>query len=272
MKVHMKFNISQIVDQHAEEASFLWILRDAAVRAPHYDLKDLAHLDDRLDAHLDGLRIAGEAGWAACDEQLQFQEPGEVFAAAVLALESGEAARIRSVYEVVGAAPETQRGLVSAFGWVDRAWWRGEVRDLLVAESPFWRRLGLATATQRVDPGRHLTDALEASDPRLRETPQLLGLGFGIEPAHVETEDQPLRADGLAAAIRAALTEAGTTLAATDFRIVDVSGEQYGFKEATLALIRLLRVRKAEYDIWHPVDCIGEAGAAILSYQPVRAS
>ncbi|PMR67011.1 TIGR02270 family protein [Halomonas heilongjiangensis] len=168
MNLHV---IEGVVDQHAEEAAFLWLLRDEAVVAPHYSLLDLTRLDNRVEAHLDGLRIAGDAGWAACDEQLQYQEPGEVFGAAVLALESGEAARIRSVYEVVGSAPESQRGLVSAFGWVDRAWWRGEVRDLLVAEAPFWRRLGLAAAaTQRVDPGRPLLDALEASDPSLRET------------------------------------------------------------------------------------------------------
>ena len=49
-----------------------------------------------------------------------------------------------------------------------------------------------------------------------------------------------------------------------DFRITDISGEQYGFKEASLALSRLLRVRKEEFDIWHPADCIGEVGAAAL--------
>ena len=171
MDTRMPATILQVVDQHAEEAAFLWLLRDGAVVAPHYSLVDLAKLDNRVDAHLDGLRIAGEAGWAACSEQLEYREPGEVFAAGVLALESGEAARLRRVYEVVGSAPETQRGLVSAFGWVERAWWRGEVRDLLAAESPFWRRLGLAAAaTQRVDPGRSLLDALEAGDPALRGT------------------------------------------------------------------------------------------------------
>lgn len=162
---------ANVVDNLLEDGSFLWFLRELAVSAPHYLLRDLAHLDSRVEAHLDGLRIAGEAGWTVCEEQLQYQEPGEVFAAAVLALESGEAARLRRVYEVVGSAPETQRGLVSAFGWVDRAWWRGEVRDLLVADSPFWRRLGLAAAaTQRVDPGRSLLDVLEAGDPALRAT------------------------------------------------------------------------------------------------------
>lgn len=88
-----------------------------------------------------------------------------------------------------------------------------------------------------------------------------LGLGFGVEPATVES-DRPLRADGLVEAIRNALRDGGTTIDSLDFRISDVSGEQYGFKEAALALARLLRIRKAEFDIWHPADCIGEVGAA----------
>lgn len=54
--------IIDIVSQHAEEAAFLWLLRDRAVYAPHYSLADLSELDDRVEAHLDGLRIAGDAG------------------------------------------------------------------------------------------------------------------------------------------------------------------------------------------------------------------
>ena len=73
--------LTHIIEQHAEEASFLWILRDNAVRAPHYDLEDLAELDGRIEAHLDGLRIAGEEGWNAAKEQLRWKEAGEIFAA-----------------------------------------------------------------------------------------------------------------------------------------------------------------------------------------------
>ncbi|RLW68954.1 MAG: hypothetical protein B6D71_12070 [gamma proteobacterium symbiont of Stewartia floridana] len=47
-----------------------------------------------------------------------------------------------------------------------------------------------------------------------------------------------------------------------DFRITDISGEQYYFKEASLAQSRTLRSRKEKFDIWHPADCIGEVGAA----------
>lgn len=97
------------------------------------------------------------------------------------------------------------------------------------------------------------------------EQPQLLcvGLGFGVEKAHVEADDLPLRAEGLTQAVRAALGEAGCGLEAFDYRLTDISGEQYYFKEASLALSRSLRVRKEEFPLQHPADCIGEVGAAI---------
>ncbi len=89
-----------------------------------------------------------------------------------------------------------------------------------------------------------------------------LGLGSSVESATLESEE-PLRGEGLTQAISHALADAGCDLGSVDFRITDNSGEQYYFKEATLALSRILRVRKDEFDIWHPADCIGEVGAAI---------
>jgi 3-oxoacyl-[acyl-carrier-protein] synthase-1 len=88
------------------------------------------------------------------------------------------------------------------------------------------------------------------------------GLGFGVERSTIHSEE-PFRAEGLTLAIKAALQDAGCQMHDVDFRITDNSGERYYFKEATLALSRTLRRRKAEFDIWHPADCIGEVGAAI---------
>lgn len=87
------------------------------------------------------------------------------------------------------------------------------------------------------------------------------GIGSGTEKAHINS-GEPLRADGLASAIKAALADAGCELHNVDYRITDISGEQYYFKEAALALARILRQRKEEFDIWHPAECIGEVGAA----------
>lgn len=86
------------------------------------------------------------------------------------------------------------------------------------------------------------------------------GIGFGIEPAPIGS-GEPLRADGLTQAIKACLADAGCQMHDLDFRITDVSGEQYYFKEAALALSRTLRQRKEEFDIWHPAECTGETGA-----------
>lgn len=94
-------------------------------------------------------------------------------------------------------------------------------------------------------------------------TIQCLGIGQGQEQATVLSE-QPLKADGLVAAIKAALADADCSMGDLDFRIADVSGEQYGFKEASLALTRTLRKRKEHFYIWHPADCVGEVGAAIM--------
>ncbi|GMV49639.1 MAG: hypothetical protein DYH04_11550 [Nitrospira sp. NTP2] len=66
----MKGIIGGIIHQHAEEVAVLWLLRSNAIHAPHYALKDLAKVDERIEAHLNGLRIAGDAGWEICKVEL----------------------------------------------------------------------------------------------------------------------------------------------------------------------------------------------------------
>ena len=98
---------------------------------------------------------------------------------------------------------------------------------------------------------------------RPTRAPQLLctAIGFGMETATIGSEE-PLRADGLVAAFRAALGQAGCGLHDFDLRLTDVSGEQYYMKEAALAMSRVMRQRKDELDIWHAAECTGEIGAA----------
>lgn len=104
--------------------------------------------------------------------------------------------------------------------------------------------------------GAALLLGLPGPQPELHCT----GLGFAVEAAHIDS-GEPLRGDGLANAFRHALADAGRELHEMDFRITDVSGEQYYFKEAALALSRTLRVRKEAFDIWHPAESTGETGA-----------
>lgn len=89
------------------------------------------------------------------------------------------------------------------------------------------------------------------------------GFGFAMEEATVESEE-PLRGDGMVTALKQALAAARLTMAQIGYRIADLSGEQYAFKEADLAVSRILRGRHEFQDLWHPADCIGETGAAAV--------
>ena len=162
--------IENIVEQHAEEAAFLWLLRDAAVQAPHYSLQDLADLDERVEAHIDGLRIAGDVGWSICADALaQQEEPGEVFASAVLAFESGQDQRIKMVLEVAATKPELSQGLISALGWLRFDQVKGHIDQLLRSSAPELRRIGVAaSAVHRQYPGSVLIDALNDDDTFLK--------------------------------------------------------------------------------------------------------
>ncbi len=167
--------VETVIFQHADEAAFIWNRRAQAVSAATYRLDDLDALDTRLDANIDGLRIAGDDGWRMAVEQLSWQEGGEVFTAAVLALESGRAEKIEPVLEAALAdydgvsTSDAFRGLVSAFGWVSFERVRHRLEAHLASDSPQLRTIGIAgSAIHRQNPGLHLKNAIESSDPILR--------------------------------------------------------------------------------------------------------
>jgi len=95
--------------------------------------------------------------------------------------------------------------------------------------------------------------------PRLR----FIGAGYGTEPAPLGS-DKPFRADGMVEALRKAFEGAERGYEHVDYRMTDLSGEQFYFKEAALAMTRTMRVRKENFFIWHPADCVGQVGAAIV--------
>jgi 3-oxoacyl-[acyl-carrier-protein] synthase I len=89
----------------------------------------------------------------------------------------------------------------------------------------------------------------------------IVGIGYGREHAPV-LSDEPLLGLGLTHAVREALAEAKVKMDDISFRICDVTGESYGFKEQSLMLARLLRVHKEQFPTWHYADSIGDIGAA----------
>jgi uncharacterized protein (TIGR02270 family) len=159
----------EVVTQHAEDAAFLWFSRDRAVRAPHYYLKDLMRLDERVEANLDGLRVAGQTGWELAAKAMAQKMPGEVFAATVLAFGSGSAQRIDSVLDASFADPSLMRPLISALGWIRFEDAKPTLESLICSERAELRGTAIAGyAAHRRDPGEPLYHAVSDPNPALQ--------------------------------------------------------------------------------------------------------
>jgi uncharacterized protein (TIGR02270 family) len=161
--------VPKLVAEHAEEAAFLWAVRRAAVDDPAYSLRSLTRVDDRLEAHVDGLRIAGPAGWQIARTHVESGEAAELFPLAVLAFDSGDRERMRDALAVGCASAANRDAVVSALGWLhhDRvATW---ISRLLAAQAPVHRTIGVAAcAIRRDDPGAALDRAVDDADLALR--------------------------------------------------------------------------------------------------------
>lgn len=94
---------------------------------------------------------------------------------------------------------------------------------------------------------------------------RLTGVGLARERAAIyNREDAPLRGDGMTAAYRAALDQTGIDLGRVGYRIADLIGEQYWFKQSALASLRLTRARDGFQDLWSPGESLGNVGAAVV--------
>jgi len=175
--------------------------------------------------------------------------------------------------EYSGIVAEGRTGVAVALERARRLLFERSFPDVLIAASDSLlvgatladllsrRRLLTPRNSNGFVPGEAAGAILVSRDPGPGPHLRCTGLGFAREAASVDAEE-PLRGDGLTQAIKLALADAGCEMHDLDFRITDNSGEQYYFKEASLALSRTLRRRKERFDIWHPAECVGEVGAA----------
>jgi uncharacterized protein (TIGR02270 family) len=130
--------LRDILEEHLEEADFLYAQRRNALADDDYDLADLAGLEERLLAHVDGLVIAGGEAWDMLEGMLTGGDEGEAFTAALVALASGDSQRRSALLkDFAQADDETLDGLKAAFclsGLGDLA---ESLRDLVAeAETP----------------------------------------------------------------------------------------------------------------------------------------
>jgi uncharacterized protein (TIGR02270 family) len=109
-----------ISEQFVVDASFLWLLRTNSVNQPHYYLEDLAKLEQRIDANLDGLMCNFELAWEICLSELDFEQAGEAFTAAIIAFRSRDVNKIKKVIDHAFCNNETFKGVISAMAWLPK--------------------------------------------------------------------------------------------------------------------------------------------------------
>jgi uncharacterized protein (TIGR02270 family) len=169
----------EIVDQHLENAVSLWLMRDKAVGASSFRLADIVSLDERIEANIDGLRIAETNGWSASPDELDADGAGGYFVAGILAVESGNpdcfdqiieqayASAAKTASEPYHPAYDPWRGLVSALAWAERAHASAAIERLLDAPRPRTRWLGVAACSARRWVGQPRLEAALADQEQL---------------------------------------------------------------------------------------------------------
>ena len=151
----------------------------------------------------------------------------------------------------------------------------GEAEYVMIAGVDSY--LSAATITQFVDDNRLLTADNpngfipgEAAAALLCGKPgsgglALHGIGLSRETAYIyNPADLPLRGDGMTNAYRQALDQTRMEKNRLNFRIADLVGEQYWFKQSALAQMRVVRGHHEFQDIWSPGESLGNIGAAVV--------
>jgi uncharacterized protein (TIGR02270 family) len=102
-------SMPDIIEEHLSELGFLWEQRERGIVAPDWTVKDLATIEERAEAHLDGLRIAGAHAVALARPALAAKETGLAAAAAFVMLAFGRVELEHEVLQALATAPPKAR-------------------------------------------------------------------------------------------------------------------------------------------------------------------
>ncbi|HEX5576515.1 MAG TPA: hypothetical protein VFX42_11615, partial [Gemmatimonadales bacterium] len=202
--------IPELVEHHYEELQFLWGQRESALRSPKYTMRELSALEQRIDAHVQGLLVAGVDLIHIVEQGLTSDDAATSFAAAyaLLRLEN-ETATLAVIQAFSGAQGKQMYGLRQALSLARM--------EQLLPSLPF---LFFSSATPTVaaaadvlachgalpPPGLTIDTLLQDEDPGVRETAWrvVANSGLSVDPklyaAAMRDEAPAVRRAGLVAA------------------------------------------------------------------------
>lgn len=230
-----------VVEEHLDEAEFLWGVWRHSLVAPDYTLDEVADgPEERLFAHLEGLAVGGPvvAGRLLLPA-LASDEPARVSAAALALLQGPRREEaLAAIVEVLRARPQQRAPLVRALACVDPAMTGPRLRELLadydevvmaaaaevlaLHHAPLGDALGLLLASDDAatramalravadepDPGRFVravTAGLQELGPSVLDAAIDAGVRMGLAPAWARARERMREVDGGAAMLLLAL-------------------------------------------------------------------
>lgn len=221
-----------VVEEHLDEAEFLWGMWEHCLVAPNYTLDEVAAgPEERLLAHIDGLVVNGPlVVRRLLIPALEDDEPGRVSAAATaLLLGPASAAGLETVLEVAREIPEQRAPLARALACVDVDGLLGRVREwlaepddgviavaaevlafhfeplgetlglLLAGDDPAARALALRALVHEPEPKRYaraMQSGLQELHPTVLDAAIEAGVRLGLPAAWARAHERAGDADG----------------------------------------------------------------------------
>ena len=156
-----------IYEEYADNASFLWVLRNRQLTQPQVLAQNIADLDNRINANLQGLLLSPDDAWSLLEEASQFEQGGEAFAMAVIGFQSGDPGKIQRATEFGLLNPDTCRGLVSALAWLPGPIIHPWLKQFFTSKNLDHKYLAVAACSLRwEDPAQYLSQIISREDCR----------------------------------------------------------------------------------------------------------
>lgn len=146
-----------VLEQHANEAAFLWMQRSQAMRQVGHSLGAISKLELRINNHLKGLFIAPKHAWDITLELAESQQSSELFVLTMLAIYSGESKKIHAALQLSQENPGALKGVISALGWLPNDKIYPLLEPWIKHQNTHYRHLAIAACrARRLDPLHHL--------------------------------------------------------------------------------------------------------------------
>lgn len=159
--------IRDIVEEHLDEAAYLYTRRQAAQRRVDATAEEVADLGRRLRAHLDGLLVGGAIAWELTQPALSQANEAQAFVAGIVAMEGGQPVWLEALVAALNApTPEAFEGL--RWSCLITAWSGAPIfhARLLNLESHWARAIGLdGLSLHGKDPGSALDRGMGSEHP-----------------------------------------------------------------------------------------------------------